>query len=81
MRTRNQAPKGFKSKSFKAINFNRNVSVGVAIYLINFENSGVKFNGIPENLEPTVFNAYRELKTNPSKVNDFSKFYRASRSS
>ena len=39
----------------------------------------MKFNGIPENLEPTVFNAYSELKNNPSKVNDYSKLDRASK--
>ena len=79
LRTRNRPPKGFKGKSLEAINFNRNDSVGIAIDLINFEKLGVKFNGIPENLEPTVFNAYSELKNNPSKVNDYSKLDRASR--
>ena len=79
MRTRNRPPKGFKGKSVEGNNFNRNDSVGVAIDLINFEKLGVKFNGIPENLEPTVFNAYSELKNNPSKVNDYSKLDRASR--
>ncbi len=79
MRTRNRPPKGFQGKSLETINFNRNDSVGVAIDLINFERSGVKFNGIPENLEPTVFNAYSELKNNPSKVNDYSKLDRDSR--
>ena len=71
MRKRKTPPKGFKGKSVEAINFNRHDSVGVAIDLINFEKSGVVFNGIPENLEPTVFNAYKELKNNPSKVDDY----------
>lgn len=79
MRTRNRPPKGFKGKSLEAINFNRNDSVEVAKDLINFEKSGVKFNGIPENLEPPVLSAYTELKNNPSKVNDYSKLDRASR--
>ena len=79
LRTLNRPPKGFKDKFLEAINFNRNDSVGIAIDLINFEKLGVKFNGIPENLEPTVFNAYSELKNNPLKVNDYSKLDRASR--
>ncbi len=79
MRTRNRPPKGFKGKSLEAINFNRNDSVGVAIDLINFEKSGAKFNGVPENLEPTVLIAYNELKNNPSKVNVYSKLDRASK--
>ena len=78
MRTRNRPPKGFQGKSLEAINFNRKDSVEVAKDLISFEKSGVKFNGIPENLEPTVFNAYSELKNNPSKVNDYAKLDRAS---
>ena len=79
MRTLNRPPKGFKDKFLEAINFNRNDSVGIAVDLINFEKLGVKFNGIPENLEPTVLNAYSELKNHPSKFNDYSKLDRASR--
>ena len=52
MRTPNRPPKGFKGKSLEAINFNRNDSVGIAIDLINYVKLGLKFNGIPENLEP-----------------------------
>ena len=53
-------------------------SVNVASDLIGFEKSGVKFNGIPENLESPVLTAYTELKNNPSKVNDYAKLDRAS---
>ena len=73
MRTFNRPPKVFQDKSLEAINFKSNDLVGVSIDLIkiNFEKSDVKFNGIQENLEPTVSNAYSELKNNPSKVNDY----------
>ena len=36
--------------------------------LIAFEKSGVVFNGL-ENLEPTVLEAYKQLKTNKSLLN------------
>ena len=73
LRTRNRPPKVFQGKSLEAINFKSNDLVGVSIDLIkiNFEKSDVKLNGIQENLEPTFSNDYRELKNNPSKVNDY----------
>ncbi len=38
----------------------------------------MKFNGFPENFDPSVLTAYTELKNNPSKVNEYSKLDRAS---
>ena len=81
MRTRNRPPKGFKGKSLEAINFNRNDSVGVAMDLINFDKSGAKFYGFPENFKSTVLTAYNEFKNNPSKFNDYKKLDRGSKAS
>ena len=61
--------------------FNRNDSVGVVVDLINFEKSVAKLNGVPENLKLVVPTAYIELKNYPSKVNDYSKLNRASKTS
>ena len=46
--------------------------------LICFEKSGVNVNGFFVNANPTVLTAYKELKNNPSKVNDYYKLDRAS---
>ena len=78
MRTRNRPPRFLKGEKIKASNMTHHDSVNVASDLIAFEKSGVKFNGVPENLEPTVLTAYTELKNNPSKVNDYAKLDRAS---
>ena len=61
-------PKFYKGKLITAFNFTRGDSVSCASDLIGFEKSGVVFNGL-ENLEPTVSEAYKQLKTNKSLLN------------
>ena len=78
LRTRNRPPKGFKGKSIESANFNRNDSVAVAQDLICFEKYGAKINGFFVHTNPCVLTAYKELKNNPSKVNDYYKLDRAS---
>ncbi len=68
MRKRKTPPKFLKGKPLTALDFTRHDSTGCADDLVAWEKSGVVFDGIPENLEPTVFNAYKELKNNPSKL-------------
>ena len=64
-------PKFLKGKPLTALDFTRHDSTGCADDIDAWKKLGVVFNGIPENLEPTVFNAYKELKNNPSKVDDY----------
>lgn len=78
LRTRNRPPKFFKGEKIQSSNLTHIDSVGIAIDLITFEKSGMKFNGFPENFDPSVLTAYTELKNNPSKVNEYSKLDRAS---
>ena len=71
MRKRKTPPKFLKGKPLTALDFTHHDSTGCADDIVAWEKLGVVFNGIPENLEPTVFNAYKELKNNPSKVDDY----------
>ena len=78
MRARNRPPKFFKGHKLQASNLTHHDSVGIAMDLICFEKSGVNINGFFVNANPTVLTAYKELKNNPSKVNDYYKLDRAS---
>ena len=61
-------PKFLKGKPITAVDFTRHDSKGCAEDLIEWEESGVLFNGL-ENLEPTVSEVYKQLKADKSLLN------------
>ena len=88
MRKRRTPPNEFGKDSLISyledggVHMSRYDSMGIARDLINFEkNSSGKVNGVPENLEPCVLAPYSEFKNNPSKLDEYSKLDRASKTS
>ena len=71
MRKRKTPPKFLKGKPLTALDFTRHDSTGCADDIVAWEKSGVVFNGL-EKLEPTVKEAYKQLKTNKSLLNVYS---------
>ena len=64
------------------VHMSRYDSMGIARDLIMFEkNSSGKVNGVPENLQPCVLTAYKEFKNNPSKLDEYEKLDRTSKTS
>ena len=87
MRKRRIPPNELKGKSLVSyleegsVHLSRYDSIGIARDLIVYEkNSSGKFNGVPENLEPCVFAAYKEFKNNPSKLDEYEKLDQTIRS-
>ena len=88
MRKRRTPPNEFGKDSLISymedggVHMSRYDSMGIARDFIHFEkNSSGKVNGVPENLEPCVLAAYSEFKNNPSKLDEYSKLDRASKTS
>ena len=88
MRKRRTPPNEIKGKSLISfledggVHMSRHDSMAIARDLIHFEkNSSGKVNGVPENLEPCVLAPYSEFKNNPSKLDEYSKLDRASKTS